>query len=260
MCGIAAISVAREFSKESAASRERDAVAWLAITPRLDSARAAPSSGGSGGGNGNGSGGRDDEYAIIIGDDGNNTGSGLTNEDDDLAAGEEGDTDVRTKRKVARGKSGMVRRARQRLATGQSSVAVDPPGPTRLARKVYFFTRLICGTGMAAALLICVVIVAFAPHAPGVNVCNTQFDWVSERGLATRFPFVVVLLFLFFFPREGVCGRKCSILGVVHSPAGSCWADGGPRFFHLVSGLAVLFASSSPFPCLRRSCYRVTRY
>ncbi|CAN0336649.1 unnamed protein product [Laminaria digitata] len=53
------------------------------------------------------------------------------------------------------------------------------PGPSPLARKVLLFTRVVCGTGMAAAVLMCGVVVWFAPHTPGVNMCNTEFDWKS---------------------------------------------------------------------------------
>lgn len=162
VCGIAAISVAREYVKESAASRESAAVAQsAALTRRAGTAPAAPSG--------------DGEYMMLVG----NERRGLVN--DDPSAEEEGEADLGKGKAATRtGRARRTRRGRTDAAT------VEAPGPSPLANKVYFFTRLICGTGMAAALLMCALVVAFSPHTPGVNVCNTEFDWVSTRPFGVR--------------------------------------------------------------------------
>ncbi|CAM9610120.1 unnamed protein product [Hapterophycus canaliculatus] len=211
-CGIAGISIAREYAKESAASRQQNAViaaaaagaTATATTVRPVRLRAAEPSGSGGDGDGAG------DYVPLDGDDGNDDGesggllgmggAGARASDDPsdalgatggaavAAAATENSNATRTplvpkgKRdygmgRVGRSGGGGTTRRRSR------AVASEPPplGPSRLARKVYFYTRLVCGTIMAGALVMCGAVVAFAPHAPGVNVCNTEFDWVSER-------------------------------------------------------------------------------
>ncbi|CAM9307226.1 unnamed protein product [Discosporangium mesarthrocarpum] len=51
--------------------------------------------------------------------------------------------------------------------------------PSPLGQKVRSCARWFCGSAVALVLVVCAAVVSFAPHAPGVNVCNTQFDWGS---------------------------------------------------------------------------------
>lgn len=160
VCGIAAISVAREYAKESAATRAGDAVA-RSVARRRSSARAAPAGGGG-------------EYMMISGGHFSGALADVSSTDEEREFhSRKGPPAVG---KVS-GRAGRERRSGRGRARGAS---VDAPGPSPLARKVLLFTRLICGTGMAAALLMCAAVVAFAPHTPGVNVCNTEFDWVRR--------------------------------------------------------------------------------
>lgn len=72
-------------------------------------------------------------------------------------------------------------RGLSRSRRGRAGVAAAAePGPSRLARKILGFTRCVAGTGIMAILAGCTVVVMFAPHIPGVNVCNTEFDWVRK--------------------------------------------------------------------------------
>lgn len=214
-CGIAAISIAREYAKESAATRQQNAVIAAAATGATTTTttvrpvrlRAAEPSGS----------GDVDDYVPLNGDisdnddDGESGGllgvgragagarasDGPRREEGAAAAAAATSTSTRTPL-VPKGKRdygmGRVSRSGGARRRGRAAPAEPAPlGPSRLARKVYFYTRLVCGTIMAGALITCGAVVAFAPHAPGVNVCNTEFDWVSERrggGRRRRWRFV----------------------------------------------------------------------
>eukprot|EP00752_Nemacystus_decipiens_P006985 g6265.t1 len=171
-CGIAGISIAREYSKESAAARRRDALREAAMGGGL---RAAEPSGG----------GNNDGYLTLAGDTDDEEDAGLiggsinTSTEEEGWAGSKGKRDYGRggPRRIGRASGSSARRRRRRRAAAEAAAA--RLGPSPLARKVSFYTRLVCGTGLAATLIICGVVVAFAPHAPGVNVCNTEFDWGS---------------------------------------------------------------------------------
>lgn len=147
MCGIAAISTAREYAKESAASREN---ATSARSNRSSSSVMRS---------------RDGEYMMLVG----NNSSSLA----ESPPAEEGMVEVTKGAARVGGRSTRVRRGRRSLREAES------PGPSRLARMVVRYTQIICGMGMAATLVMCSLVVMFAPHTPGVNMCNTEFDWVS---------------------------------------------------------------------------------
>lgn len=146
VCGIAAISTAREYAKESAASREN---ATSARSNR--SSRSAIRS-------------RDGEYMMLAGNDSSGLAEG--------PSAEEGIVEVTKGAARVGGRSRRVRRGRRGLPEA------DPPGPSPLARMVVRYTQIICGIGMVATLVMCSLVVMFAPHTPGVNMCNTEFDWV----------------------------------------------------------------------------------
>lgn len=219
-CGIAGISIAREYSKESAAARRRDALREAAATTTAVSAarwpaglRAAePSGDGNEGG-----------YMTLAGDDtddepgggaaaaplmGGSINASSADEEEDGGAIRKGKRDYGRggPRRVGGGGGGSARRRRRRRRA-EAEAAAARLGPSPLARKVSFYTRMVCGTGLAATLIMCVAVVAFAPHAPGVNVCNTEFDWVSDGGTGrpretdggiTACIFCAALYFVFF--------------------------------------------------------------
>ncbi|CAM9809323.1 unnamed protein product [Scytosiphon promiscuus] len=210
-CGIAGISIAREYAKESAASRQQNAAIAAAAagaaaagaaatrtTVRPVRLRAAEPSGSGGDGGGV------DDYVALNGGDGDDDGesggllgvgaaaarvsdgpSGGRGEERGAAAAAAA-AETSTTPLVPKGKRDYGMGRVSRIGGGSSrrrgrAVASEPPplGPSRLARKVYFYTRLVCGTIILGVLATCGAVVAFAPHAPGVNVCNTEFDWGS---------------------------------------------------------------------------------
>lgn len=174
-CGIAGISIAREYSKESAAARRRDALRAATAGRGL---RAAEPSGG----------GNEDGYLTLAGDTDDEESDDLMGGSINTSTEEEGRAVPKGKRDYGRGGPTRMGRAsgssarRRRRRRAAAAAAAAQLGPSPLARKVSFYTRLLCGTGLAATLIMCGVVVAFAPHAPGVNVCNTEFDWVSDGG------------------------------------------------------------------------------
>lgn len=151
-------------------------------------------------GSGNEGGGVDDYVPLDGGDDGESGGLlGVSRVSDDASGGPgqergtaaaaaaatessttplvpKGKRDYGMGRVTRSGGGSATRRRRSRAVTAEPT----PLGPSRLARKVYFYTRVVCGTIMVGVLITCAAVVGFAPHAPGVNVCNTEFDWVSE--------------------------------------------------------------------------------
>lgn len=177
-CGIAGISIAREYSKESAAARRRDAL--RAATAPSRGLRAAEPSGA----------GNDDGYLTLAGDTDDEESDGLIGGSINTSTEEEGRAVPKGKRDYGRGGPGRMGRAsgssarRRRRRRAAAEAAAARLGPSPLARKVSFYTRLLCGTGLVVTLIMCGVVVTFAPHAPGVNVCNTEFDWVSDGGNA----------------------------------------------------------------------------
>lgn len=216
-CGIAGISIAREYAKESAATRRQNALRVTTFSPDRSVRLTAAEPSGDGG------------YITLAGDD-------VSDEHDDDAddesgvlmrgggigtrgpsgpsAAEEGGAEAATatatapavpKGKRDFGRAGARRvgrstsRTRRRRRRREAAAAEALPGPSPLARKVYCVTRLVCGTSVAVALLMCGVVIGFAPHAPGVNVCNTEFDWVSQ----TRWRLVVCRwLVVFLRPKK----------------------------------------------------------
>ena len=176
VCGLAAISIAREYAKESAATREGAAVAAAARMPTAPAAprsRPEPASG-------------ETEYMTLAG----NEESVLMSDDPDPTAEEEGEAAAaKGKRRIARaGRVGGAYRSDyggRAAGGGAGRGGGRRAGPSPLARKVLLFTRVVCGTGMLAAVVMCGVVVWFAPHAPGVNMCNTEFDWVSDARART---------------------------------------------------------------------------
>lgn len=147
-CGMASISIAREYANQSASSRSSGAPSYD-LLPRRDHHG-------------------DAHYMTLSGDPRGAGVRGDPTEDAEVAM-------VTKKGAVGRPVgAGRVRRGRRgvRARTGL-------PEPSPLARKILTVTRIVCGTGIAAVLVMCAAVVAFAPHTPGVNVCNTEFDWVS---------------------------------------------------------------------------------
>lgn len=203
VCGIAAISIAREYAKESASSRESAAYPF-GLPPPSSSAAALSGSAPPAVGAMMTTSGDGDEYVTLAADENsalvsrpandNNTNhsssstTGPDEVDNNPFVEEEGHVDPEKKKAAHSRAAGRARPSgRRRGRIGRSAAAAAEahalPGPSPLARKVLLFTRLICGAGMAAALMMCAIVVGFAPHAPGVNVCNTEFDWVSENAL-----------------------------------------------------------------------------
>ncbi|CAB1120072.1 unnamed protein product [Ectocarpus sp. CCAP 1310/34] len=198
-CGIAGISIAREYAKESAATRRQNALRVTTFSPDRSVRLTAAEPSGDGG------------YMTLAGDDDSEENDDDADDESDVhmrgggigtrgpsgpSAAEEGGaeaaaaTATATAPPVPKGKRDFGRagarrvgrstsRTRRRRRRREAAAAEALPGPSPLARKVYCVTRLVCGTSMAVALLICGVVIGFAPHAPGVNVCNTEFDWGS---------------------------------------------------------------------------------
>ncbi|CAM9150087.1 unnamed protein product [Choristocarpus tenellus] len=63
--------------------------------------------------------------------------------------------------------------------TFAASTSVGGGAPSPFSRKVHSFAKIACGCSVVGVLLLCASVVTFSPHVPGVNVCNTQFDWGS---------------------------------------------------------------------------------
>jgi hypothetical protein len=49
----------------------------------------------------------------------------------------------------------------------------------RFAGRLYAFTTVFCSFCLVAVLISGTMVLIFSPHAPVVNVCNTEFDWGS---------------------------------------------------------------------------------
>ncbi|CAM9113695.1 unnamed protein product [Ectocarpus fasciculatus] len=189
-CGIAGISIAREYAKESAATRRQNALRVATFSSDRSVRLTAAEPSGDGG------------YVMLAGDDDSDERDDDADDESGVlmrgggigpSAAEEGGAEAAaaaaTAPAVPKGKRDFGRtgarsvgrstsRTRRRRRRGRRAV-VEEDGPSPLARKVYFLTRLVCGTSMAVALMVCGVVIGFAPHAPGVNVCNTEFDWGS---------------------------------------------------------------------------------
>ncbi|CAM9752473.1 unnamed protein product [Sphacelaria rigidula] len=179
-CAMATLSIAREYANQSAETRASAAAMYMA-----PSAPPAAHSSSSTATDRNG-------YMMLSGGSG---GDGDDADGEDDAGSPEEEAEVKHclvhvlyffeyKRdggkaapvgQAAAAAAGSRGRRRGRAGAGRATV----PGPSPLARKILGFTRIVAGTGIIAALLGCTVVVMFAPHAPGVNVCNTEFDWGS---------------------------------------------------------------------------------
>lgn len=202
-CGIAALSIAREYVKESTATRRHNYRRAAALSSsRAVRLRAAEPSGSGGdedsGGGGGGGGIRyltlagdstdEEDNVLLVGSGGGinaNPGNPFAPEEEEGGAAAAGaGTPTATRQVTAaaeaarKGKRDYGPRRVRRSSRRRRAADAAALGPSPLAKKVSFFTRMICGTGMAATLLVCGVVVALAPHTPGVNVCNTEFDWV----------------------------------------------------------------------------------
>lgn len=155
---MAILSIAREYANQSAASRANAAYP----------APSAPPAGQSSADNRMG-------YMMLSGDD--DIDGDI---DRALSAEAEAEAGAKNKKKATASASGVDARRVRRRARGVGAPLASVPGPSPLARKVVGFTRFVVGMGIAAVLVCCTVVVMFAPHIPGVNVCNTKFDWVSD--------------------------------------------------------------------------------
>lgn len=228
-CAIAGISIAREYAKESAAARRRDALR-AATTGGL---RAAEPSGD----------GNNDGYLTLAGDTDDEESDSLMGGSINASTEEEGRAVPKGKRDYGRGggprrmgrASGSSARRRRRRRAAAAAAAAQL-GPSPLARKVSFYTRLLCGTGLAVTLVMCGVVVAFAPHAPGVNVCNTEFDWVSDGAGPGAYCLFCATCFVAFVLTL-VC-RSVSRERIINSP----FAD----FFVFVADLCMCHSSAFP--------------
>lgn len=192
-CGIAALSIAREYVKESTATRRRNYRRSLALSSGRAVRLMAAEPSGVGGDEDSGGGGsymtlagdttdEDDTVLLAGGGGGINTSPGNPFAPEEEEGGAAAPAAAVTRQAVRKGKRGYGPRRVRSSSRWRREAEVAALGPSPLASKVSFFTRMICGTGMAATLLVCGVVVAFAPHTPGVNVCNTEFDWVSTCG------------------------------------------------------------------------------
>lgn len=110
---------------------------------------------------------------------------------------------------AAVGEERGARRLRRNRCVRAGAAAAADPGPSPLARKVLGFTRCVAGTGIIAMVVGCAVVVMFAPHTPGVNVCNTEFDWVRQP------PLLLFVFVCFVFPRASALWAAYSTMNDV---------------------------------------------
>lgn len=165
---MATLSIAREYANQSAASRAERFSMPLASAPPAEARGSSSVNNG--------------EYMMLSGDN-DNRGNGVDENDGGDPSANDAEMEVgsiQTKKGASGEAASGAQRIRRRTRARAEAADAARRGPSPLARKVLSLTRLVCGGGMAMVLIMCAVVVMFAPHAPGVNVCNTEFDWVSK--------------------------------------------------------------------------------